>query len=125
MRADFDALIGHDQRAIQQGKIADFAAATFAESEGDPGVTRNVRTQLERGLVFAPEKPKDLRGLDVQPFTPNDIAGDGMGPPIVLDATIRSNIAHGFTAIIELFAGKHRCIVGSGKSLRDVRYFPP
>ena len=50
MLADLDAFVGHDQRAVEQGEIADFAGAIFAEREGDAGIAGDMLPKLDRAL---------------------------------------------------------------------------
>ena len=40
--ADLDALFGHDERAVEEGEVADLAGALFADGEGDAGVAGDV-----------------------------------------------------------------------------------
>src|SRR6266550_65946 len=50
--------------------------------------------EFDGDLSFAAHEAKDLRGLEIGALAPHDIEWNGMLPPIVLDAPIRSNVAH-------------------------------
>ena len=94
MRADVDLFLGHDERAIEQGEIADGAAAFFANRERAAGITGNMFADNNRVRLLADEFAKDLRALAVETFAEFDVWRDRVRPPIFLHMSILFDVAH-------------------------------
>ena len=95
MRSDLNLFLRHDQRAVEQGEIADRALAVIANGKRAAGVTGNMFTDDDCARFFASEESKDLRALAIKTLAKCDIRRDWLCPPIPFDVPIFSNVAHG------------------------------
>jgi uncharacterized linocin/CFP29 family protein len=94
MRSNLDSFLCHDERAIQQSKIAHCAATILADGKRATGITGTMLSEDNGARIFAPEKPKDLRALAIKAFSELDVRRNGMSPPIVLHSPVWSYVAH-------------------------------
>ena len=94
MRSDLDVFFRHDQRAIEQGEIADRTLAFIADGERTPSITGNVFADDDCARFFASELPKNLRALAIKAVAELHVRRDWFLPPIAIDASIFFNVAH-------------------------------
>jgi hypothetical protein len=94
MGANLDAFLGHDERAVHQGKVADFATPVYPDRKGTTGITGDMIAEDDRARSFALKVPKDLCALAIEAFAENHVRRDWVGPPIALDAAFVVDVAH-------------------------------
>src|SRR5947207_15712754 len=94
MRADVDLLLGHDERTVEQTKIADRAATVLAQRKGAAGVTGNMVADDDGTRLFVAQHAKNLRGLTITSLATLDVRRDRVGPPIVFHMSILADVAH-------------------------------
>ena len=107
MRSDLNLFLRHDQRAVEQGEIADRALAVIANGKRAAGVTGNMFTDDDCARFFASEESKDLRALAIKALAKYDIRRDWFPPPIAFDVPILSNVAHGIADSVILSEAKN------------------
>src|SRR5947207_15496282 len=94
MRADVDLLLGHDERTVEQTKIADRAATVLAQRKGADGVTGNMVADGDGTRLFVAQHAKNLRGLTIKSIAKLDVRWDRVVPPIVFHMSILLDVAH-------------------------------
>jgi hypothetical protein len=94
VRSDLNLLFRHDKRAVKQSEIADRTLAVFTDRKRAAGITGNMLADNYCTRFPAAKFPEDLRALTVKSFAELDVAWNRMRPPIVLDMSIRFDVAH-------------------------------
>jgi hypothetical protein len=87
-------MFGHDQRAIEQSKIADLTGAVRSDRKRAARVTRYMVADDDCTRRGGFDESKDLGALAVKAFAKFYGPGDRMLVPIALYPSVRPNVAH-------------------------------
>ena len=92
--SDLNQLLGHEERAVHQSKVADAAAAILTQRERATGITGDIVAKLDGVVVSATEEAKNLRRFAIKSFAEVNVRGNGIGPPIGFHPAVAVYVAH-------------------------------
>ena len=94
MRSDFYEFLGHDDRPVEQGEIADDTLSVFLNGERTTRINRNVIAENDRARFSAEHLFEDLRALAVEALAEINIGRNWLRIPIVFYMSILFDVAH-------------------------------
>ena len=94
MRSDLDQFFCHNDGAIKESEIADYALTVLLNGERTAGINRDVIAEDNSARLLAEHFLKHLRALAIEPFSEFNVGRNWLRIPILLDMSIFLDVAH-------------------------------
>ena len=97
VRSDLDALLRHDQGAVEERELTHLARSLWPDGERAAGIAGDVTSELKRPVHLALEHFEDHPRLEINAFFPKDVFRNGAArKPVVLNPAVGGDVGHGW-----------------------------